>query len=350
MSEKATFFGPINYWDVFDDLWASASIIVMERRMNVHRCASNVVADTFLMALGREHGFLEVNMRTQRQLHDEIEALTEKYLTTYIDTVAAKGNKAGDKYVTMLREHRQRAYTRMQATFDRVSTANARQISTVNNIGRTLVGIKLGAAVGVAVIGASAGVIIASGTYATWSLGAATGVAGASTSSTAAGLLFAGTGWGTSATMSVARNWSETKLAGACGMDFGDNVETDAMKAGGKVAAAEVGSRGAEAMKNAGGRKMASGEKLAKDAKKQVQKYSKRLYNNSRPSRMRKNAAARRAAQQEAKAGQQVASKGGQMAKNAKFVGKALPVFFAAWDIFDASVEASQDWAAFEDS
>ncbi len=161
------------------------------------------------------------------------DSLHEKYLTGWLNRLHDAGPAAGIAYVQEMVVMREVARGAVQDIFRDASIVNHEVLQETSDAIATLAKIKLGATIGVAVIGGAVGIAYAA---AALSGGvAAGGLTMLGISAGAPGLAFGATSFAYSATNSVISTWEDSKSATAVG------VLTETGKAGGGTALDKAG-------------------------------------------------------------------------------------------------------------
>jgi len=263
------------------------------------------------------------------QLEAEIarrtDALHEQFLMTWVAKLGDKGPAAAHGYVTEMERLRDYARTAVQEVFRNASSINNEVLGATQKAITDLARIKLGAQVGVALIGGIAGIAFVAAAAGGTAAGAGLSILGLEAG--ASGLGFAAARTGHAVTQTLIKTWEGGPGAAVAG------VSTDL----GKATASEVGGRIAGHSLDKALAGSAKAQQIIRSAEGEIAKYSARLAQAG----LRKKAAAKatnivanRTAQV---ATQQAALQGFQKtALNAARFGKTIPVVFAAWDIWDA--------------
>lgn len=316
---------------------ACAKMIAMQRSLEVKwvpykdSAVLNAIYTVFWWKEGP--GTVETDMKSVAEMEDEIEKLTNNMVQIWLKKIFDHGPMAADDYVRKMGEVRQNAYSSIQSTLREVGQINREIVGDLDNSIKTFAQIKLGATVGVAVIGATAGVLIAGGATALAGAAAATGTYGGLGGG---GLAFMGVGLGHNLGMSVAKNYEQGNAASAVAIDMG--------KAAAKTAVSEGGGAATQAIEKGAMRNITQQTLAKKNAEVTIKRYSDLLGRKSLTEKSAAKYARNKAiAQQQAKSSGQAVAKSSATKTAAQYVGKALPVIFAAWDVYDAVVEYKQD-------
>jgi hypothetical protein len=281
-------------------------------------------------------GFAEVKTGNTREIEKKTDELHQQYLMTWVRKICTEGPAGAHTYVNEMGKLKEYARDATQSVFREASSINSAVIGETQHAITNLAQIKLGAQVGVALIGVVAGVAFVSAAAAgSAAAGAGTSILGLQAGTTGLGFAVAGTG--NAMTHSLIKTWEQgpsAKLV-AVSMDAGKAV---ASEGGGAIAG------GVLVRALAGSAKTAQ---IIKSAEGEIAKYSARLAQEG----LRKKAAAKATnivAQRTAQVtAQQAAQHGFQAtAGRAAAVGMFLPVVFAAWDIWDAVSDYRNTMAA----
>jgi hypothetical protein len=316
---------------------ACAKMIAMQRSLQVKwvpykdSAVLNAIYTVFWWKEGP--GTVEADMKSVTELEGEIEKLTNNMVQAWLKKLFEHGPGAADDYVKKMGELRLSAYNDIQSIFREVRQINAEIVGDLDSSIKTFAQIKLGATVGVAVIGATAGVLVAGGATA---ISVAAGGTTVSMGLGGGGLAFMGVGLGHNLGMSVAKNYEQGNAASAVAIDMG--------KAGAKTAASEGGGAAAQVIEKGAARSITQHTLAKQNAEVTVRRYSDLLGRKSLTQKNLPKYATRKAAGQQAvKAHGEAAAKATATKSAAQFVGKALPVVFAGWDIYDAVIDYKQD-------
>lgn len=279
-------------------------------------------------------GSVEVNTGSRQQIEAETNRLHAHYLMTWVDKVHGGGPGAGNSYTTQMMNVRESARSAIESTFRDAREINAEIARDTQEAIVALARIRLAATVGVAIIGAGAGIAFVSAAAAGSAGGAGLMIAGVEAG--AGGFTFGATGAGFSMTNSLIKTWeggAGAKVA-AISMDSGKY-------AGGEAAGHVAGHGMTKALSDT-----SHSQQIIKSAEGQITKYSKVL-----EGKVKKKTAAKATniiANSQAKVVSETArmGKSGQLLKGARALGTAAPVFFAAWDIMDALGDYNDTMAA----
>jgi hypothetical protein len=261
-------------------------------------------------------GAADAILRTTDELH-------QHFLLVWIDKLSQGGPKAAHDYVNQMAAVRDYARDAVNSVFRDASEINSEVANETRDAIVALARIRLAATVGVAVIGAAAGIAFAAAAAG----GAATGVTVFGVEAGASSLAFGATGFGFSATNSIIKTWEKGPSAQVAAVSL-DTGKAAVSEAGGHVAGHVI----EHALKE-----QAHSQQIIKSAEGQIRKYSERLAQAG----LRK-AAARKATSIVQGATRQIARQTetiAGMANKMKWAGRAakgIPVVFAAWDIIDA--------------
>lgn len=316
---------------------ACAKMIAMQRSLQVKwvpykdSAVLNAIYTVFWWKEGP--GTVETDMKSVGELEDEIEKLTDNMVQIWLKKLFQHGPGAADDYVKKMGTLRQSAYSDIQSIFREVGQINAQIAGDLDSSIKTFARIKLGATVGVAVIGATAGVLVVGGATA---ISVAAGGTTVSMGLGGGGLAFMGVGLAHNLGMSVAKNYEQGNAARAVALDMG--------KAGAKTAASEGGGAGAQLIEKGATQSITRHTLAKQNAEVTVRRYSDLLGRKSLTEKnLPKYVARKQAAQQVVQTHGQATARATATKGAAQFVGKALPVVFAAWDIYDAVEEYKAD-------
>ncbi len=270
-------------------------------------------------------GFAEVHTGAKSDIDRITDELHVHFLTVWLKKVYEGGPREGNAYVVAMEQVRAYARDAVQSMFADASSINNEVIGVTGEAIRDLARIKLAAQVGVAVIGAVAGVAFVAAAAGGAAGGASLTILGLEAG--AGGTVFGGVGAAHSITHSIIKSWEGGAGAQVAGIAW-EGGKAGVSEAGGHVA----GNALEKALAGS-----ARSEQLIKSFEGEIRKYSERLAQTG----LRKKAqqkAANIVADRTARVGvQQAAQQGfGRQAVNAARVGKTIPVVFAAWDIIDA--------------
>lgn len=270
-------------------------------------------------------GFAEVHTGTKSDIDRQTDDLHVQFLTTWFRKVCEDGPQAGNAYVTAMEQVRNYARQAVQDLFREAGSINNEVIGQTNEAIRDLARIKLAAQVGVAVIGAVAGVAFVAAAAGGAAGGASLTIIGMQAG--AGGTAFAGVGAAHSITHSIIKNWEGGAGAQVAGIAW----------EGGKAGVGEAGGHAAGHALEKALAGSARSEQLIRTFEGEIAKQARRLGEQG----LRKKAqqkAANILADRTARVGVERAAGQGfaRQAVNAARVGKTIPVVFAAWDIIDA--------------
>lgn len=266
-------------------------------------------------------GWVEVNVKSVSELDAEIEQLTDQFVQSFLKKLHEDGFQEASRYASRMHALKLDAKEAIDQAFREAQEINNEVIGKTTGTIENLARIKLGAAVGVAVISGTAGVLAVAG---------ATSVLGVSAG--AGPLVFAAVGLTNSVTHSVIKTWEDGDTAKAVAIDFGKAGLSD-----GAGKAAEIA--GEKATANFATKVMARN-----NAEVAVRRYADILGRRSTtPANIAKRT--QRLAHAQGALGQAQVSATRAAATNtvARGVGYALPVVFAAWDILDAVETYNED-------
>jgi hypothetical protein len=264
-------------------------------------------------------GWVEVQTGTRSAVERTTDQLHERFLLAWIAKVVEKGPVAGNAYVEQMVKVRQTARLGLMQVFHDAAEVNAEVLHQTNDAIAKLAAIRLGATVGVAVIGGAVGVL---------AVGA--GAAGVSILGIEAGAsagVFGGVGLAFSTATSVIKNWDEGGKAQVVG------IATEV----GKYAVSETGGKAAEHRLVAALAQQGKSAQIIKSAEGVIRKFSERLASTAFGQKAKAKAAQRvtqsaaQIASEAAKAG-----KAASAARIAMAAGRSIPVVFAALDIYGA--------------
>lgn len=261
---------------------------------------------------------------------DKVERRTnemhERFLLAWVRKLSEEGPGAAQGYITNIGHLRDMARKDMQDFYRNVSDINSDVIRETQQGITNLARIKLGAQVGVAVIGGVVGIgFVAAAAAGGATAGAGLTILGLQAGTTGTGFALAGAAH--SITHSVIKNWD----AGASAQLVGISTEV------GKGGASELaGGAAGRALENALAGS-AKAQSAIRSAEGEIRKQSARLAQQGL-TRKASEKAARRVADNTTR----VAARTAELAKHntravgATAVGATIPVVFAAWDIWDA--------------
>lgn len=275
-------------------------------------------------------GQVEVKTGTKTEIDRKTDQYHEEFLLIWLRKLFVEGPIAAHEYVRRMERVRGFARDAVQDIFIDAGSINDEVIGQTSEAISRLAKIKLASQVGVAVIGAVTGV----GFVAAAAGGTAAGAGAAGAGLTILGLeagagatAFAVAGTAHSVTHSVIKNWEGGNRAQIAG------ISTEI----GKSTASEVGGNIAgKSLENALKGTLKS-QNIIKSAEGEIRKQTQRLAQEGlkkRAKRKATNIVAQRTAQVTAQKG--AIEQFGKQATNAARVGKAIPVVFAALDIWDA--------------
>jgi len=266
-------------------------------------------------------GTAEIQTADSAVVQRATDELHERFLMAWIGRLVSDGPAAANAYVSQMTQLRDSARDSLNELFHDAAQINNEVASQTRDAIVALARIRLAATVGVAVIGAAAGIaFVAAGAGATgvtvFGIEAGTGAA-----------QFGATGFGYSAINTVIKTWEqapEAKIA-AVAVDTGKYAGNEI---GGHVSGHFIGTALAQSQRSA---------QIIKSAEGQIRKMSARLaQEHLRKAQIRKATSILAASQAQAARETANLAKAGQMAKLATGAAKGIPVVFAAWDILDA--------------
>jgi hypothetical protein len=294
---------------------------------NTYRDSSVLNAVYSVMFWKEPPGNVEVRIGTRHDIEQRTDQMHLEFLRTWLRRLEEGGPQAGNSYVTRMEILRNGARDAVQGIFSDAGVINDEIIGQTNDAIRTLAQIKLGAQVGVAVIGAVAGVAFVAAAAAGGGVAAGAGLSILGVEAGAGATVFAAAGAAHSITHSVIKNWEGGTGAQVAGIAW----------EGGKATTSEIGGHIAgNTLENAlkGG---VRSEQLIRGFEGEIRQQSARLAQEGLRRKARQKAAgilADRTARVAAQRG--AIETAGRTAVNAARVGKGIPVVFAAWDIIDA--------------
>ncbi len=266
-------------------------------------------------------GTAEIQTADSDVIQRATDEMHERFLIAWINRLASDGPAAANTYVMQMAQLRDSARAALDDLFRDATQINNEVLSQTRDAIVALARIRLAATVGVAVIGAAAGIaFVAAGAGATgvtvFGLEAGTGAA-----------QFGATGFGYSAINTVIKTWEQAPEAkiGAIAVDTGKYAGNEI---GGHASSHYIGAALAQSQRST---------QIIKSAEGQIRKMSARLAQEGLRKKQIRKATSILAAS-EAQAARETANlaKAGQMAKVATGAAKGIPVVFAAWDILDA--------------
>ncbi|MFW6076120.1 MAG: hypothetical protein ACOC71_00065 [Hyphomicrobiales bacterium] len=276
-----------------------------------------------------------VEMRTSNRLamEEEIDKLHERFVLAWLRKLHEGGPDAGNAYVSHMAEVRQAARDALDDVLHDAARINADVAGETRDAIVTLARIRLAAGVGVAVIGAAAGIAIVGGAAASSAAAAGSGAAATGgvtvfgLQAGASGAAFGFAGVGISVTNTIVKSWEEgpTALLAAVSMDAGKAVVSER---GGTVAQSAVDKALTQ---------QARSQQIIRSAEGMIRQHSARLARDDlRKGSLRKSRnIVERSTQQVARESDALA-RAGNLAKHASAVAKGIPVVFAAMDIIGA--------------
>lgn len=213
----------------------------------------------------------------------------------------------------------------IQGTFREVANINAEIAGQTGDFIVTLARVRLGAAVGIAVLGAGVSIAFVSAAAAGSAGGAGLTIMGVQAGAGAG--TFGLTGLGYSMTNSLIKSLEGAPQAKVAA------ISTDAAKFSVSEGLGHVAGKTMDLALARGGK----AAHIIRSAEGEIRKYSERLAQEGLKSKAQAkatniiaNATARKTAQE------QIVAKSGQLLKGGRVLGTAVPVVFAAWDIMDA--------------
>jgi len=281
------------------------------------------------IAVVREGSPEKVERRTN-ELH-------ERYLLAWVRKLSEEGPGAAQGYVTTMGQLRDMARKDIQNFYRNASDINSDVIRETQDGIDNLAAIKLGAQVGVAVLGAVVGIGFVAPALVGGTLTAGGGLTILGVKAGAGATAFAATGLAHSVTHSVIKSWD----AGA-----GAQVAGIAME-GGKAGGSELAGKGATRVLDKALANSANAENIVRSVQGEINKQSTRLAQETL-TRKASEKASRRIAEDSARLTTRTAE---LAARNrnvalAKAGGVTVPVVFAAWDIMDAISDYRETTAA----
>jgi hypothetical protein len=270
-------------------------------------------------------GLVEVRTGAHADIERRTDELHEKFLLAFIRRLAEQGPASAHRHIEEIAGLRTYAREAVRDVFAQAASINSEVIGTTQRAITDLARIKLGAQVGVAVLGSVAGIAFVSAAASGATAGAGLTILGIEAGTTGTGFAVAGAGH--SITHSLIKTWEDAPTAQVAGVVW----ET------GKAAASEIGGHVAGQQLEYALQGAAKSRHIIRSAQGEIDKYAARLAQEG----LKKKAAAKATnvvAARTAQIGVQKAAleKFGQAATLAARVGKAIPVLFAAWDIWDA--------------
>jgi hypothetical protein len=279
----------------------------------------------FMMFWKEPPGFAEVSMATKFDLEKKTDELHQQYLFAWVRKLALEGPRSAQIYVDNMIRAREISRLAVQDLFREVGSINADVINQTQQAISDLAKIKLGAQVGVAVIGGVAGLAFIGAAAAGGAGGASLMIVGLKAGATATG--FAVVGGANSITHSMIKTWE----GGAAAKVAGVSMEA------GKITASEIaGAAAGRSLERAlSGSTQAA--QIIKSAQGEIAKFSARLAQEG----LKKSAQAKATnivASRTAQAAVQKTALQGfqQTARVAATAGRSIPVLFAALDVWDA--------------
>ncbi|RYH10635.1 hypothetical protein [Tropicimonas sp. IMCC6043] len=270
-------------------------------------------------------GTVAVKTATKAEIERRADDMHMDFMLNWIRILAEQGPQAAHSYVTRMERVRDVARDAVQELFREAHDINAEIAGVTNEAIRDLARIKLGAQVGVAVLGAVVGVGFVAAAAGGGTAGASLTILGVEAG--AGGTAFGVAGAAHSVTHSVIKNWEAGPNAQVAGIS---------MEAG-KAVTSEVGG-------NIAGRSMekalegtVKSQQIIRSCEGQIRKYSERLTQEGLKKAARRKAQNIVGANTARVASEKAAIQGyGRTASNAARVGMTIPVLFAAWDVWDA--------------
>lgn len=270
-------------------------------------------------------GTVEVRTATKAELERRTDEMHMEYMHAWIRILYEQGPQGANDYVARMERVRAFARDAVQGIFRDAGAINSEIAGATNDAIRDLARIKLAAQVGVAVIGAVTGVAFVAAAAGGGTAGATLTILGLEAGASGTGFAVAGAAH--SVTHSVIKTWEAAPRAQVAGI---------AMESGKAVASEVGGNIAGRSLENALQGTLKS-QHVIKSCEGQIRKYSERLVQDGLKKgavRKARNIVASNTAR---KATEQAAIQGyGRTAVNAARVGKAIPVLFAAWDVWDA--------------
>ncbi|WID97878.1 hypothetical protein QO058_06405 [Bosea vestrisii] len=266
------------------------------------------------------------------EIERRTDQMFERFILAWVRKLAEQGPRAGQEYLSFLGHLRDMARNDILNLYREVSGINSDVIRETQQGIKNLARIKLGAQVGVAVIGGIVGVgfvapVLVGGTLAA---GGGLTILGLQAGTTAGG--FAVAGFAHSITHSIIKNWeagAEAQVAVIVNEDVGKEV--------GKTLVGHVGDRAVEHTLEKALAGSAKAQQAMRSAQGEINKYSARLAQEGL-TRKASEKAARRVADNMTRVATRTAeiAKHKSAAASATRAGVYLPVLFAGLDIRDA--------------
>lgn len=270
-------------------------------------------------------GFAEVRMGTQTDIDRRTNEMHERFLMTWVRKLTTEGPASATRYAAEMASLKDYARKALDELYREIGAINAAVIGETQRGINNLAAIKLGAQVGVAVIGAVTGIAFVGAAAAGTAGGAGMTILGLNAG--AGGMAFAGVGAAHSMTHSLIKSWEGGPGAKVAGVAF----------EGGKAGVAEVGSGIAGGMLEKSLQGASKAEQIIMSARGEIEKQAARLAQQGIKKKAAEKATSiitQRAAQIQVQKGVQAGLQ--STAINAARAGRIIPVAFAAWDIWDA--------------
>lgn len=270
-------------------------------------------------------GFAEVRMGTQADIERRTDDLHERFVMAWVRKLTTEGPASAMRYVAEIGALKEYARKALDELYREIGAINQAVIGETQRGINNLAAIKLTAQVGVAVIGAAAGLAFVGAAAAGTAGGAGMTILGLNAG--AGGLAFGGVGLANSVSHSLIKSWEGGAGAKVAGVAF----EV------GKAGAGEVGSSIAGNVLDKSLQGGAKSTQIILSARGEIEKQAARLAQEGLKKKAQEKAVSiitQRAAQIQV---QKTAQAGFQSAAiNAARMGRIIPVAFAAWDIWDA--------------
>lgn len=270
-------------------------------------------------------GWVEVKQSDISRIRATIDQHHEMYMNQWVKRLMERGPQAAYAYIKQLHQLRENARHAVAEIFRSAQKINSEVIGEVNSSIKKLAAIKLTAQIGIAVIGAGAALTIASGA-------AVVSVGGASMSLGAGGTAFTAVGLGNSYALSLIKNWESSNNAVVAAVD----IKTDV----GKATTGAIADKAIDHYKGKALEQITKGDHLLKTGKGQIKAASKKMARQIvSKRRMAAYVSQRKAGQKVVERGMQQKAAGQATQGLLKTVGKAIPIVFAAHDIYNAFVD-----------
>lgn len=275
-----------------------------------------------------EPGTASVDIATGAELAGDVEKMTCEFVLSWLKILHEQGPDAAHRYVEKIGRLRSVSYQSIEETFNDVIDINRNITRQLSQSLKRCAQIKLGAGIGLALLSGGAGVLVAGGATGATGVGMGMTLGGGASP----GLALMGVGLSNSFAMSVAKSYEGGHGAKAVAIDMSSSA--------GKALASEgMGQVTSKAAQSAG--QTVAKETLARGrAEAQIKYYSQRLGRRSVTAKQyAKNSKRLTAAKGQAHSAGQKIAEASRMRTAAQTLGKAVPVVFAAWDIYDSGVD-----------